>query len=684
MKLSKMSIHNFRSFGEKETININEQTVLIGNNSSGKTTVLQALSKLFSDKQSERIIRKRDFHLPKDANPGENCKSLCIETYFEFDELETDSYGSAIPIFFEHFIISNENEKPFLRIRLESFWEDDGTVEGSIDTQIYYVLSTEDSPKEEHMHHASRRELDKIRLLYVPASRNPEKELGNSSGSMLSRMVNSINWTEEEIDSIRNQIESLNNTFLSKDSALTNINNEIQKSWGLYHKDDRFSIAALTINSTEMSSALGQINLKFSPATTEESFAVTDLGDGLRSIFYFSLVNSILNIESLITEDISKNYDNPRFKLIPPVLTILAIEEPENHIAPHHIGKLIKRFNQLSQNNNAQVILTSHSPSMIKRIDPKNLRYLRVANINEQNQTRVLEIRLPQNNKEAYKYVKGAVQAYPELYFAKLVILGEGDSEELLLPKFFDLLDREVDSSQISVVPLGGRHINYFWELLNSLRIPHITLLDFDNERYGGGWGRIKYVSQNLYEKNNEFKTWFDTIKIDLDDIGSRTFESIDSERLKNWFNELKKYNVFFSTPLDIDYLMLQHYQKYYLKTLSNGEGPSVLYTDKNGNNRRINLLTLDKSNCFELQGFEKLKNDALKATLKEKSGTGVTFTDEERELMIWYKYFFLGRSKPTTHMQFLSNLSDEELKKEIPSVFADIVTCAEELLGEN
>ena len=241
-----------------------------------------------------------------------------------------------------------------------------------------------------------------------------------------------------------------------------------------------------------------------------------------------------------------------------------------------------------------------------------------------------------------------------------------------------------MDSSQISVVPLGGRHINYFWELLNSLRIPHITLLDFDNERYGGGWGRIKYVAQNLYEKNDEFKTWFDTKKIDLDDIGSRTFESIDSERLKNWFNELKKYNVFFSTPLDIDYLMLQHYQKFYLKTLSNGEGPSVLYTDKNGTNRRINLLTLDKSNCFELQGFEKFKNDALKATLKEKSGTGDTFTDEERELMIWYKYFFLGRSKPTTHMQFLSNLSDEELKKEIPSVFTDIVTCAEELLGEN
>lgn len=37
---------------------------------------------------------------------------------------------------------------------------------------------------------------------------------------------------------------------------------------------------------------------------------------------------------------------------------------------------------------------------------------------------------------EQYKYIKEAIRAYPELYFAKLVILGEGESEELILPKF--------------------------------------------------------------------------------------------------------------------------------------------------------------------------------------------------------------------------------------------------------
>lgn len=683
MKLTKVIINNFRSFGESQIIELNNQTVLIGNNSSGKTTVLQALSKLFSDKQNDRIIKKSDFHLPKGSRPGENTRNLFIETIFEFDELDGTPYSQAIPSFFEHFTVSKDGAKPFLRIRLESSWEDDGTVEGSIDTQFYYISSDEDTIRDEDKHRAPRKDLDKIRVLYVPASRTPEKELGNASGSMLSRLVNSINWTEDEINEITDKIDELNNTFLSENGALTQINNEIQKSWELYHEDNRFSQAELIINSSEMAAALRQIALKFSPTTTEEAFTVSDLGDGLRSIFYFSLVDSILDIELEITKDREENPDNPRFKLIPPVLTILAIEEPENHIATHHIGKLIKRFKQLGNNDNSQVILTSHSPAIVKRIDPEDLKYLRIENNDRVLQTIVSDIQLPPAIDESYKYIKGAIQAYPELYFAKLVVLGEGDSEELLLPKFFDLLGKEVDSSQISIVPLGGRHVNYFWKLLNALRIPHITLLDFDNERYGGGWGRIKYISQHLYELNTEFQEWFHTQRLDFNEIGSRGCESIGAQRLINWFNKLEEFNVYFSSPLDIDFLMLQHYKDNYLNTLSPIEGPVVSYNDSDGSSKKVKLSDLDCLDRLQLEGFNKRKEEAIRATLKDKSGHGDSFNEEEKELMIWYQYFFLGRGKPTTHMQFLSSISDDELTRNLPPVFEKIVNSAEELLGD-
>ncbi|MBF0777730.1 ATP-dependent nuclease [Streptococcus cuniculi] len=683
MKLTKVIINNFRSFGEIQIIELNNQTVLIGNNSSGKTTVLQALSKLFSDKQNDRIIKKSDFHLPKGSRPGENTRNLFIETIFEFDELDGTAYSPAIPSFFEHFTVSQGDAKPFLRIRLESSWEDDGTVEGSIDTQIYYISSAEDIIKDEDKHRAPRKDLDKIRVLYVPASRTPEKELGNASGSMLSRLVNSINWTEDEIKQITNKIDELNNTFLSESGALTQINQEIQKSWKLYHEDNRFSQAELTINSSEMAGALRQIALKFSPTTTEGAFTVSDLGDGLRSIFYFSLVDSILDIELKIIKDREENPDNPRFKLIPPILTILAIEEPENHIAPHHIGKLVKRFKQLSNNDNSQVVLTSHSPAIVKRIEPEDLRYLRIENNDRVLQTIVSGIQLPQAIDESYKYIKGAIQAYPELYFAKLVVLGEGDSEELLLPKFFDLLGREIDSSQISVVPLGGRHVNYFWKLLNALRIPHVTLLDFDNDRYGGGWGRIKYISQHLYELNTEFQEWFNTQGLDFNEIGARECESMEDKRLINWFNKLEEFNVYFSSPLDIDFLMLQHYKEHYLDMLSSKEGPVVSYADSGGNSKKVKLTDLDCIDKLQLEGLEKRIEEAKIATLKDKSGPGDSFTSEEKELLIWYQYFFLGRGKPTTHMQFLSSISDDELTRNLPPVFEKIVNRAEELLGD-
>ena len=689
MKLTKVIINNFRSFGESQIIELNNQTVLIGNNSSGKTTVLQALSKLFSDKQNDRIIKKSDFHLTKGSRPGENTRNLFIETIFEFDELDGTLCGPAIPSFFEHFTVSQDDAKPFLRIRLESSWEDDGTVEGSVDTQFYYISSDEDTIRDEDKHRAPRKDLDKIRVLYVPASRTPEKELGNASGSMLSRLVNSINWTEDEIKQITNKIDELNNTFLSDSGALTQINNEIQKSWELYHEDNRFSQAELIINSSEMAAALRQIALKFSPTTTEEAFTVSDLGDGLRSIFYFSLVDSILDIELEITKDREENPDNPRFKLIPPILTILAIEEPENHIAPHHIGKLVKRFKQLSNNDNSQVILTSHSPAIVKRIDTEDLRYLRIENNDSVLQTIVSDIQLPRSIDESYKYIKGAIQAYPELYFAKLVVLGEGDSEELLLPKFFDLLGKEIDSSQISTVPLGGRHVNYFWKLLNSLKIPYITLLDFDNERYGGGWGRIKYAIQQLLEigtERSDLVTMEDGRILNDEDIArisSNQISDIFSQPLSSWINHLEKFNVFFSAPLDIDFLMLQHYKDYYLGTLSTNEGPVVSYIDENNDKKKIRLTKMDRTNDYQLIGFKNRISEAIQATLKDKSGPGDSFTDEEKELMIWYQYFFLGRGKPTTHMQFLSSISDDELKRTLPPVFEKIIKRTEELIGD-
>lgn len=96
-----------------------------------------------------------------------------------------------------------------------------------------------------------------------------------------------------------------------------------------------------------------------------------------------------------------------------------------------------------------------------------------------------------------------------------------------------------------------------------------------------------------------------------------------------------------------------------------------------------MKLSDLDCLDRLQLEGFNKRKEEAIRATLKDKSGHGDSFNEEEKELMIWYQYFFLGRGKPTTHMQFLSSISDDELTRNLPPVFEKIVNSAEELLGD-
>lgn len=673
-----VKIENFRSFGEEQVIDIANNTVLIGNNSSGKTTVLQAISKLFSNKQSDRIIRKADFHLPRGLAPGENRKELYIETRFEFDELDNNGNSISIPIFFQNLTVEGANGKPFLRIRLVSKYNDDGTSEGSIETKIFYITSPDENFSDNSKKDATRFELDKIRLLYVPALRHADRELAYSSGSMLSRLVNSINWKKEDVEDILSKIEDLNNTLLSDTGTLKLIDDAIQDSWKKFYKEERYSNTALTFNNNDIKDLLKKLELLFSPTVTEDKFKVTDLGDGLNSLFYFSLVDAVLDIEAEILRDRDENKVEQKFKIFHPVLTIVAIEEPENHIAPHHIGKLVKRFSDIADNTNSQVMMSSHSPAIIKRIDPEDLRHLR---INKYGSSLVRKIILPENTCEQYKYIKGAIQAYPELYFAKLVVLGEGDSEELLLPKFFELFGNEIDSSQISVVPLGGRHVNYFWKLLSELDIPYITLLDLDNERYGGGWGRIKYVSEELYViKENFCKDYEKAIKT-ISYHQKNPYAERSDVYLQDSIKYLEAYNIYFSEPLDIDFLMLKNYKDNYIKTLSVNEGPEISYEDCNNENKKVKLLDYNPNDKFQKDGYSNRLNIAMKATLKDKSGSGDFYTDEDKELMIWYQYFFLGRSKPTSHMNFLFNISEQELKDNAPDVFKKIVRRAEDIL---
>jgi putative ATP-dependent endonuclease of OLD family len=175
-----------------------------------------------------------------------------------------------------------------------------------------------------------------------------------------------------------------------------------------------------------------------------------------------------------------------------PALTLVALEEPENNLAPFYLSRIVAQLQDLASDRRAQALISSHSPSILARTKPEDIRHLRI--VPETRAARVRQIELPDQAEAAAKFVREAVRTYPELYFARFVVLGEGASEEVVLPRLADPMGPPIDRSFVAVVPLGGRHVNHLWKLLRGIDIPFATLLDLDfgrSRRWGSASSRL-------------------------------------------------------------------------------------------------------------------------------------------------------------------------------------------------
>ncbi|MEC1526080.1 AAA family ATPase [Neobacillus niacini] len=655
MIIQSISIKNFRSFGNIETtIDLSKISTFVGGNSSGKTAVLQAIQKLFGLTASERTLVKGDFHTSALSQVDSTSeRDLYIEVRIDFPELKnTEKLEGklSIPPFFNHFTINSLNECPYVRMRLVGKWSAGTTPEGEIEQKLYFITvpygedvnETTISPVSPHQRSA-------IQMIYVPAIREPLTQLKNASGTILWRILNSINWPEDMDQQIELEMKSVDALF-EKTEGVGEIKNVIGEQWKKYHFEDRYQDANIKFNSTTLDSILKKIEVQFSPTQESSTYTIEKLGDGLRSLFYLSLVSSLLEVEQQITKKPTA------------ALTILAVEEPENHISPHLLGKVVENLKEISEKNNAQVLLTSHSETIIKNVSPEDICHLRIDK--KSGQTIAKKIDLPSKESEAYMYIKEAVRAFPEIYFAKLVILGEGDTEEIIIPKLLKVKEISSFESCISIVPLGGRHVNHMWRLLNQLDIPHITLLDLDLERGGGGWGRIKYILQELINNGYDRDEILSNERGNCSTITAQEFEKMhewgldkDSlDEMKTWLDRLEEpeYNVFFSGPLDMDFLMLEKFPSAYKEIM------------------KIGPRLPDRSD--KPDEYRKKINSSIQATLKNINAIGKTYSEEQHELMVWYNSLFLGRGKPSTHIEALTKISENALLNDCPQVLVRLL----------
>jgi putative ATP-dependent endonuclease of OLD family len=631
MKLVRLRLFNFRSFGTEPTIiDLANMIFLIGPNGAGKTAILQALARMFSLDPAQRRIRRSDFHVPSDEAPEDapDERELWIEADFEFPELDEDNADEAnlpaVPGNFAHMQLVSGNGPAQVRFRLKATIDQDDDIEES----FTYVISEDEDGIPDEESRVSKQDRNAIQVHYLPARRDPADHISYSANALIGRALRSADWSaeREEIGTLTKQI----NDELTDNAAISGIAASLTEQWGGLHKGGYYANPSISFSRNEIENLLRHLSVGFTPGHGESIVDFARLSDGQQSLLSVSLVLAMHSIGSkVLSGELAAAFDID--KLRPAVFTLIAIEEPENSLSPHYLGRVVRTLTMFAEGQDSQALVATHSPSLLRRVPPESVRYLRLSAART---TLVKSIELPEDE-SAQKFVREGVQAFPELYFSRLVVLGEGDSEQVVLPRLLEARGILADDASISVAPLGGRHVNHLWRLLNGLGIPHVTLLDLDVARHQGGWGRIKYAAKQLL--NYADIDGNDLAQEEIDDIPA--WDSDDGIIVddQSWIARLEELGVFFSAPLDLDFMMMTHYPDAY-----HVDGDKLTAPDE----------------------------DTVKAVLgKNHDVLGGQYTDEEQTYLDAYHRRFKLGSKPTWHIRAMAGMDDDGLVAAMPDV---------------
>lgn len=654
MRISSVTVTNFRCFGPSPTtVSLTDGiTALIGANGAGKTALLLAMTRMFGVTSQQRMVVYSDFHQPKATAPNDRAtRDLAIEVVLEFPELANeDAEAAGVAPAFHQMIVDGPGEPPYCRIRLEATWIDDGTADGSVEQRLWWLLSAEAEPADEDKRSVRPRERAMIQAVYAPADRDPADALRYAAQTGLGRFIHAVRWSGETRDAVEGAAKEIDSA-LDQTPGVVAIKQAISATWQDLADSDEFSNAHLRFTSIALDELIRSFDVTFSPASDSSETPSSRLSDGQRSLLYLSLVAATSDLERQIASSaILGASTEPAFQdetLRLPSLTIVLLEEPENHLAPHYLSRIIELFESSLSSITTQVVLSSHSPAIVGRVDPSDLRHFRLDLADRT--TSVQSLTLPSSRSEEERYVREAVRAFPELYFADFVILAEGPSETQVLPKLATAADLALDQSLVAVVPLGGRHVNHMWKLLTSLGIPHATLLDLDAGRQTGGWDRIRYICDQLLANG----------KPDADifrDAPTETLNGdipLDLASLEPWCQHLENFGVFLSWPLDFDLLMLQAF-------------PTVYGDDnlKDSNNATIET--------------------AIAGALGNADNNGLYHPSPWESLFPKYRRLF-SRGKPAAHLLATSQLDEDSIGRDCPEVIKRLLHyCQQQLSQKN
>lgn len=469
MYLSKLKIWNFRKYGGTKIteepaliVNFNDGlNVLVGENDSGKSTIIDAIKQVLLTQSHEYIfLEENDFFQDK---KGIRTNELKIECFFNgFKDKEAAN--------FLEWANFNSNDEYELQIRLISRIKNNRII-ADINAGIENADSSLDG---------DARNL--LRVIYLKPLRDAENELTPGRKSRLAQILKNHSLFIKEKDPTGK--EKLHQLEL----YLENVNKLIEDFFVMEKiEEDINNNFPACKGAKEIGENLNNKLKEFFPYNFDYKAKIkisnSDLIDILHRLSLFFNENKsglgALNLLFITTELLLSQTDNQNG------LKLTLIEELEAHLHPQAQLRVINFL----QNNiqSGQYILTTHSITLASSIKLKNLIICNKDNIYPMGSDYT---KLDEGDYQFLERFLDATKA--NLFFARGVIIVEGDAENLIVPTIAEIIDRPLYKYGVSIVNVGSTALLRYSKIFlrkdenQSLKIPIsiITDLDIKPEEY--------------------------------------------------------------------------------------------------------------------------------------------------------------------------------------------------------
>lgn len=205
-----------------------------------------------------------------------------------------------------------------------------------------------------------------------------------------------------------------------------------------------------------------------------------DKGHGLQRALIFALIRIWADVLRKDSGKVGEGRKSREASLS----AVWAIEEPELFLHPHAQRKLYCSLRNISRTPDNQVILCTHSTHFVDMNDYRSIAVIekhvgKKGTAARQCQTDLFagNDALSQKNRFHMAYWINPDRA--EVFFAKKVVLVEGETERACLPYLAEKL--KCDTTGITIVDCGGKHnLLLYIHILNAFGIPYCVVHDED------------------------------------------------------------------------------------------------------------------------------------------------------------------------------------------------------------